>query len=218
MSYQIFTPFPTAMPIFVNGEDFKDAIKNYVKMNYDLRINNMIIADQASRYMGANLNYYKDNHKNKLGIQLMPMGMPLAMASIKNGMLVKPWPYGPTISYDTKVFPAETYLNMNFGLPVSSPTTPVAAIAPAPGTTAPSTTAPGTTAPGTTTGTNTVASVGPMLLSGPISPLFTPMSPLFTPMSPLFTPMSPFASSSLSRPISGIVPYSPAYGIRYKKH
>ena len=59
MIYQIVSPIVT--PIY--GDSFKEAIKNYVKFNHNLNINNLIIKDQ-SQHWEARLRYYKENQKN----------------------------------------------------------------------------------------------------------------------------------------------------------
>ena len=67
MIYQIVSPIVT--PIY--GDSFKEAIKNYVKFNHNLNINNLIIKDQ-SQHWEARLRYYKENQKNKVGIDVYP--------------------------------------------------------------------------------------------------------------------------------------------------
>ena len=67
MLFQIVQPF--AVDIY--GDSFKEAIKNYVKLNYAANITNMIIKDQANHYQ-TRVRYYKENNKNKVGIDVYP--------------------------------------------------------------------------------------------------------------------------------------------------
>ena len=113
---------PVAMTI--NAESFKDAVKNFVKMNQNLTLSTLILTDQA-RYMKANLNYYNVADKHKVGISLFPTVWPLGVKS--DGEIVTPlatWPYSPTISYDTKEYPATTFLEGSPFVPRIIPITP----------------------------------------------------------------------------------------------
>lgn len=122
---------PVAMTI--DGDSFKDAVKNFVKLNYDLNLASIILTDQA-RYMKANLNYFSDANKDKVGIKLIPTMWPLgsvdglglglgamgALAVDSNNQILSPlqsWPYSPTISYDTKEYPASTYMDVTSFVP-----------------------------------------------------------------------------------------------------
>lgn len=69
MRYQVV--YPVAVPVDIYGDSFKEAVKNYVKMNSDMTIRNLIIKDQADHYE-ARLRYYTENNKNKVGIDVYP--------------------------------------------------------------------------------------------------------------------------------------------------
>ena len=56
MIYQVIHPYAMS----INADSFKNAVKNYVKMNQHLTLTSLIITDQ-SRYMKANLDYYNIN-------------------------------------------------------------------------------------------------------------------------------------------------------------
>ena len=101
MSFQIV--YPIAMSI--NADSFKDAIKQYVKLNQDINIANIIITDQQ-RYMKANLKYYQEGNKNKMGISLYPTSNPLSF-----------WPFSTQISYDTKEYPGSTFVETPVFMP-----------------------------------------------------------------------------------------------------
>ena len=68
MIYQIVSPVVAT----IEGDSFKEAIKNYVKFNHNLNIRNLIVKDQADHAYEAKLRYYMQNHKNKVGIDVYP--------------------------------------------------------------------------------------------------------------------------------------------------
>jgi len=67
MLFQIVQPFVAD----IYGDSFKEAIKQYVKINHNLNIKRMIIKDQANHY-DTRLRYYIENNKNKVGIDVYP--------------------------------------------------------------------------------------------------------------------------------------------------
>jgi len=98
----------------INGDSFKDAVKNFVKMNYELSLTSLILTDH-SRYMRADLNFYKEYKKRKVGISLFPTVWPLTLSD--DGQIQSPfntWPYSPSITYDTKEYPRTTFINNNY--------------------------------------------------------------------------------------------------------
>ena len=136
MVYQIVHPIVMS----IDGNSFKTAVKNFSKLNYDLNLNSIIITDQV-KHMNANLRYFNDGSKKKVHISMSPTTWPLPNYS--NGLIsplnqwgapglyinsdkeiispLSQWPYSPEISYDTKEYPAETYLE----LPAFLPSTPI---------------------------------------------------------------------------------------------
>jgi hypothetical protein len=68
MIYQIVSPIVAT----IEGDSFKEAIKNYVKFNHNLNIRNLIVKDQADHAYEARLRYYMENQKNKVGIDVYP--------------------------------------------------------------------------------------------------------------------------------------------------
>lgn len=68
MIYNIVSPFRYE----ISGDSQIDAIKQFIKINYELNINRMIIQDRQ-RHMQANFNYYKQNGQNKVGIDMYPV-------------------------------------------------------------------------------------------------------------------------------------------------
>lgn len=67
MIFQVIEPFV----VDIYGDSFKEAVKNYVKVNHAMNINRLIIKDQNDHYE-ARLRYYKENNKNKVGIDVYP--------------------------------------------------------------------------------------------------------------------------------------------------
>jgi len=65
MIFQILSPVVTS----IQGDSLKEAIKNFVKVNYAYQFRNFVLADQVNKY-NANINYYKENNKNKIGINI----------------------------------------------------------------------------------------------------------------------------------------------------
>jgi hypothetical protein len=122
MSFQIV--YPIAMSI--NAGSFKDAIKQYVKFNHDVNIANIIITDQQ-RYMKANLKYYNEGQKNKVGISLFPTVWPL---NSTDSLFIRPnmWPYDTQITYDTKEYPRSTYLESPVFVPSIVPLNPLGSV------------------------------------------------------------------------------------------
>ena len=94
MIYQIVHPFSLA----ISGETMKDAIKNYAKYNYDNTINQLIVTDKIN-HMRANIDYYKENDKNKVKIGMKPVYWN-GVGFDNNGRFRVPFrefPYAPTV-------------------------------------------------------------------------------------------------------------------------
>ena len=59
------------MNVSIMGDSAIDAIKNFVKMNHELEINNLILQDEGKR-MYARIRYFQDQNKHKVGIDVYP--------------------------------------------------------------------------------------------------------------------------------------------------
>lgn len=68
MKIQIVSPIVSD----IYGDSYKDAIKNFVKINHNMKLNNIIFKDQADHYK-ANLKYYMEDGRNKVGIDMYPI-------------------------------------------------------------------------------------------------------------------------------------------------
>lgn len=67
MPFQVISP----MLMNVDGSDFHQAVKNFVKLNRHLHINELILTDHVNN-MRANIHYYNRNGRHKAGISLHP--------------------------------------------------------------------------------------------------------------------------------------------------
>ena len=74
MAYQILYPFPMT----IDAESFKDAAKNFVKMNRSLNIANLIIADRMNHLRKVNITRFVKDGKSKIGLSIFPYHTPLA--------------------------------------------------------------------------------------------------------------------------------------------
>jgi hypothetical protein len=70
MSFQIVYPIQST----IYGDSFKEAIKNFIKLNHSLNIRNIIVKDQTDQ-VKATINYYKQDGRNKVGIDMYPVGL-----------------------------------------------------------------------------------------------------------------------------------------------
>ena len=124
MSFQIVYP----IPMTISADSFKDAIKQYVKLNYSMNIANIIVTDQY-RYMKANLKYYKEGPKSKVGISLYPTVWPLTVNSDNSiATPLNTFPYSPQISYDTKEYPRTTFVESPIFVPNIVPLNPLGSV------------------------------------------------------------------------------------------
>lgn len=78
-AYQVISPVVMA----IDGNTFKDAVKRFVKLNYNLNLSNIIITDQ-SRHMRANFNYFRQDGRNRVGINMYPIAYPFIPLNIEN--------------------------------------------------------------------------------------------------------------------------------------
>lgn len=136
MIYNILSPhFLT-----IKSDSLKNAIKNYIKINYDLHINNIIIKDRM-HHMQAKIKYYNSNGKNKLGIHIKPIVMPPPTIVTPSPSIVTPSPIisslppiitSPSISPVSPVSPIIPVLPITSDSEISQviPVSPVSSITP----------------------------------------------------------------------------------------
>lgn len=65
---------PYLLPI--KATDLNTAVKNFTKMYYNMKINELIIKDRMNYYK-ANLKYFTQNNKKRVGIRVFPHMMPV---------------------------------------------------------------------------------------------------------------------------------------------
>jgi len=83
MIFQVVFPFESTL----YGNSFKEAVKNFIKLNHNLNITKMIIKDQSNQ-IEANINYYKEDGRNKVGINMFPVGLQYPIPIITNNSYV----------------------------------------------------------------------------------------------------------------------------------
>ena len=108
MLYQIVSPFTAD----IYGDSFKEAVKNYLKMNRNINVSSMIITDQMN-HMQAYMKYYQQDGRNRVGINMYPITNPFLnsppVVVVKNEKEEK---YIPQNIVQTPVV-ASTFLPMN---------------------------------------------------------------------------------------------------------
>ena len=67
MQFNIIYPFTQ----IINGDTLNDAIKTFVKLNYDINLTKLIIQDQ-NKYYNTKIKYYINDGRNKIGINMYP--------------------------------------------------------------------------------------------------------------------------------------------------
>jgi hypothetical protein len=78
MIYQIISPSYAT----IYGDNYKEAIKNYVKMNHNLSMSRIIFRDQQANHYRAKVNYYSTLQQNKVGINFYPYTTPIRTGPI----------------------------------------------------------------------------------------------------------------------------------------
>ncbi len=83
MIFQVVSPFVAT----IDGDSFKDAIKNFIKLNHNINITQMIIKDQSNQ-MRANIKYYQQDGRNKVGINMFPVGLDYPVPIVVNDTFI----------------------------------------------------------------------------------------------------------------------------------
>lgn len=89
MYYNIIYPFNQT----ISGDTLSEAIKNYVKLNYDIKLTNLIVQDlNKNNFFKTNIKHYVNDGRNKVGINIFPTNstfinnMPPFTSIISNNM------------------------------------------------------------------------------------------------------------------------------------
>ena len=87
------------MESIIYGDSFKEAVKNYIKLNHNLDITRMIIQDK-SRNMEAQIKYYQQDGRNKVGINMFPVGYqyPYSYPIVSNNTYIPPQLSNPLLN------------------------------------------------------------------------------------------------------------------------
>lgn len=85
MEFKIVYPFES----LIYGDSFKEAIKNFIKINHNLNVTKMIITDR-SRNMEAQIKYYQEDGRNKVGINMFPVGLNYPVPIVTNDTYIPP--------------------------------------------------------------------------------------------------------------------------------
>ena len=76
-AYSIVSPYL----VNINAGDLTSAVRQFTKLYYRMKINEIIIKDQMKHYR-ATLKYFKENNKNRVGIRMFPHMYPIAPSTI----------------------------------------------------------------------------------------------------------------------------------------
>lgn len=90
--FKIVFPFEST----IYGDSFKTAVKNFIKLNHNFNITKLIIQDQQNR-IEANLNYYKEDGRNKVGINMFPVGLEYPVPIVTNDTYIPPRVVDPVL-------------------------------------------------------------------------------------------------------------------------
>ncbi len=93
MIFQVIAPFETT----IYGDSFKEAVKSFIKLNHDLKLTEMIIKDQG-RNIQAQIKYYQEDGRNKVGINMFPVGLEYPVPIVTNDTYVPPRVVEPFVS------------------------------------------------------------------------------------------------------------------------
>lgn len=185
MPFQVISP----MLMNVDGSDFNEAVKNFIKLNRHMNINELILTDQINN-MRANIRYYNKGGRHKAGIRLQPttarvistlpgtsigvMGGPIMggpiVAGISSNDPNAPFPLMPAFGQPSAVVgPNGLVRKIEPVVPVTLDGKPLSSIQPVMGI-----------SPGNIVG---VSSTGPIIRPGIVTPMLPPTPITFAPAS-----------------------------------
>lgn len=183
MPFQVISP----MLMNVDGSDFNEAVKNFIKLNRHMNINELILTDQINN-MRANIRYYNKGGRHKAGIRLQPttarvistlpsssIGLvsPLTVGVSSNDPFA-PFPLAPGLARPSAVIgPNGEIRDINPVIPVTLDGKPLSSIKPVLGVTS-----------GSVIG---VGANGPILRPGIVAPMIPPTPIAFAPASSVTT-------------------------------
>lgn len=180
MPFQVISP----MLMNVDGSDFNEAVKNFIKLNRHMNINELILTDQINN-MRANIRYYNKGGRHKAGIRLQPTTarvintLPGTSIGVMGGPIVTgissndpnaPFPLTHGFGHPTAVVgPNGLVRKVEPVVPVTLDGKPLSSIKPMMGV-----------SPANIVG---VSAKGPIIKPGIMAPIFPPTSITFAPAS-----------------------------------
>jgi hypothetical protein len=108
MLFQVLSPVVST----INADSLNEAIKNYVKFNHNLRINQLLIKDHQNNSYRAKVRYYVEGLTPKVGIDVY------STPTIVSGNTAIPINYGSSITSSLGGIPPTTVvspINMSVG-------------------------------------------------------------------------------------------------------
>ena len=106
--YQVVQPFVYS----ISANTVNEAIKNFVKIHHNLNLNNIIITDQKNNYE-ANLRYFVEDGRNRVGINTFPYSGPIVLGPTYAAYIDEPLPgvTGTPISPRVPTVPSNIWSN-----------------------------------------------------------------------------------------------------------
>ena len=80
-NYQLLYPVNTV----IYGDCYKNAIKNFVKLNYNLKLQEMFLADQENRYK-INMKYSRADTRNRVGFDVFQVPNNFSIPVVNNNL------------------------------------------------------------------------------------------------------------------------------------
>jgi len=109
MEFKIVYPFEST----IYGDSFKEAIKKFIKINHNLQINKMIVTDQT-RNIQAQIKYYQEDGRNKVGINMFPTGLDYPIPIITNDTYIPPRYTDSLVASILPISPISPMISMPF--------------------------------------------------------------------------------------------------------
>jgi hypothetical protein len=80
-NYQLLFPVNTV----IYGDCYQNAVKNFVKLNYNLRLQELFLADQEKRYK-INMKYSRNDIRNRVGFDVYQVPNNFSIPVVNNGL------------------------------------------------------------------------------------------------------------------------------------
>ena len=110
-NFQVLYPINTV----IYGDSYGDAIKNFVKLNYNLQLREIFLADQEQRYK-INMKYSKTDTRNRVGFDVFQVPNNFSIPVVQNNLSLSDlrfWNPNSTLYYNS--------LPYVYGVPIIMP-------------------------------------------------------------------------------------------------